>query len=176
MLSGKALVVYADLETAKTARAAVERLLSSVSGKSPGLSFDPVNLLKNLKAARDWADLRPDNAGGTYLHILGVSSSKAAAKAMVSLRSQPFYGADFLDFPMPDDEFPLLKSTAPKDFPTTYPARTTNIMRDEYDFSDAVKNPYTDAAKAARDRATDGKDQKQKNPAGKKTKDAPGKR
>lgn len=91
-------------------------------------------------------------------------------------RSQPFYGADFLDFPMPDDEFPLLKSIAPKDFPTTYPARATNIMRDEYDFSDAVKNPYTDAAKAARDRATDGKDQKQKNPAGKKTKDAPGKR
>lgn len=41
-------------------------------------------------------------------------------------------------------------------------------MRDEYDFSDAVKNPYTDAAKAAHDRATDGKDQKQKNPAGKK--------
>lgn len=91
-------------------------------------------------------------------------------------RSQPFYGADFLDFPMPDDEFPLLKRTAPKDFPTTYPARTTNIMRDEYDFSDAVKNPYTDAAKAAHDRATDGKDQKQKNPAGKKAKDAPGKR
>lgn len=218
MLSGKALVVYADLETAKTGRAAVERLLSAVSGKSPGLSFAPVKagrrngvslaeafaevitqtgmnavliidaveklfpskaglvLLKNLKAARDWADLRPDNAGGTYLHILGVSSSKAAVKAMVSLRSQPFYGADFLDFPMPDDEFPLLKSTAPKDFPTTYPARTTNIMRDEYDFSDAVKNPYTDAAKAAHDRATDGKDQKQKNPAGKKAKDAPGKR
>lgn len=49
-------------------------------------------------------------------------------------------------------------------------------MRDEYDFSDAVKNPYTDATKAARDCATDGKDQKQKNPAGKKTKDAPGKR
>lgn len=135
-------MVYADLETAKTGGAAVERLLSSVSGKSPGLSFDPVKagrrngvslaeafaevitqtgmnavliidaveklfpskaglvLLKNLKAARDWADLRPDNAGGTYLHILGVSSSKAAAKAMVSLRSQPFYGADFLDFPM----------------------------------------------------------------------------
>ena len=42
MLSGKALVVYADLETAKTGRAAVERLLSAVSGKSPGLSFDPV--------------------------------------------------------------------------------------------------------------------------------------
>ena len=122
-------MVYADLETAKTGGAAVERLLSSVSGKSPGLSFDPVKagrrngvslaeafaevitqtgmnavliidaveklfpskaglvLLKNLKAARDWADLRPDNAGGTYLHILGVSSSKAAAKAMVSLRS-----------------------------------------------------------------------------------------
>lgn len=74
---------------------------------------------------------------------------------------------------MPDDEFPLLKGTAPT---TTYPARATNIMRDEYDFSDAVKNPDTDAAKAARDRATDGKDQKQKNPAGKKTKDAPGKR
>lgn len=138
MLSGKALVVYADLETAKTGGAAVERLLSAVSGalsawtvsgKSPGLSFDPVKagrrngvslaeafaevitqtgmnavliidaveklfpskaglvLLKNLKAARDWADLRPDNAGGTYLRILGVSSSKAAAKAMVSLRS-----------------------------------------------------------------------------------------
>lgn len=49
-------------------------------------------------------------------------------------------------------------------------------MRDEYDFSDAVKNPYTDVAKAAHDRATDGKDQKQKNPAGKKAKDAPGKR
>lgn len=53
MLSGKALVVYADLETAKTGGAAVERLLSAVSGalsawtvsgKSPGLSFDPVKV------------------------------------------------------------------------------------------------------------------------------------
>lgn len=62
-------------------------------------------LLKNLKAARDAVNIRRENDEGTYLHIVGVSSDRELVREMTARTSQPFFGADAEDFPMPGEDF-----------------------------------------------------------------------
>lgn len=57
-------------------------------------------LLLALKAARDAVNLRPNNINGTYLLIVGTGSHRSFVTAMASRSSQPFYGADRIDYPM----------------------------------------------------------------------------
>lgn len=63
------------------------------------------NLLFALKAARDAVNLRRNNPNGTYLMIVGTGSHRSFVSAMASRSSQPFYGADRVDFPMLGDDF-----------------------------------------------------------------------
>ncbi len=63
------------------------------------------NLLAALKAARDAVNLRPHNPHDTYLFIVGTGSHRSVVTAMASRPSQPFYGADRMDFPVLGDEF-----------------------------------------------------------------------
>lgn len=63
------------------------------------------NLLYALKAARDAVNLRPENPNGTYLMIVGTGSHRSFVSAMASRSSQPFYGAERIDYPALGDEF-----------------------------------------------------------------------
>lgn len=63
------------------------------------------NLLSALKAARDAVNLRRENPNGTYLTIVGTGSHRSFVTAMASRSSQPFYGADRIDFPMLGEEY-----------------------------------------------------------------------
>lgn len=63
------------------------------------------NLLTALKSARDRVNLRTDNPNGTYLMIVGTSSHRSFVTAMASKTSQPFYGADRVDFPPLGNDF-----------------------------------------------------------------------
>ena len=74
----------------------IQQTLKSESGKE---------LLMMLKAARDAVNLRTDNIKGTYLLIVGTGSHRSVVTAMTSRASQPFYGADRLDFPMLGEDF-----------------------------------------------------------------------
>ena len=62
-------------------------------------------LLMALKAARDAVNLRPNNTAGTYFLIVGTGSHRSVVTAMTSRASQPFYGADRVDFPVLGEEF-----------------------------------------------------------------------
>ena len=63
------------------------------------------NLLTALKSARDRVNLRADNPNGTYLMIVGTGSHRSFVTAMASKLSQPFYGADRVDFPPLGNDF-----------------------------------------------------------------------
>ena len=62
-------------------------------------------MLVALKAARDAVNLRAGNPNDTHLVIVGTGSHRSFASAMASKPSQPFYGADRIDFPKLDDEY-----------------------------------------------------------------------
>lgn len=74
----------------------IQELLKSKSGR---------DLLKALKAARDAVNLRPENSKQTFLQFVGVGSHRFFMTAMTSCASQPFYGADRVDFPLLNDGF-----------------------------------------------------------------------
>lgn len=63
------------------------------------------NLLYALKAARDAVNLRSGNPNGTFLMIVGTGSHRSFVSAMSSRSSQPFYGADQIDYPKLGEEY-----------------------------------------------------------------------
>lgn len=63
------------------------------------------NLMMALKAARDAVNLRPHNPDKTFLLIVGTGSHRSFVTAMAAKSSQPFYGADRLDFPRLGDDY-----------------------------------------------------------------------
>ena len=63
------------------------------------------NLLVAQSAALDAVNLRADNSNDTYLLIVGTGSHRSFVSAMASKSSQPFYGADCIDFPMLDGKY-----------------------------------------------------------------------
>lgn len=74
----------------------IQETLKSESGR---------NLLVALKAARDAVNLRTNNPNDTYLLIVGTGSHRSFVSAMASKPSQPFYGADRIDFPTLGDSY-----------------------------------------------------------------------
>lgn len=74
----------------------IQETLKSESGR---------NLMMMLKAARDAVNLRDVNPKGTYLFIVGTGSHRSVVTAMTSRASQPFYGADRIDFPVLGEDF-----------------------------------------------------------------------
>lgn len=74
----------------------IQETLKSEAGRS---------LLVALKAARDAVNLRANNPSGTYLLIVGTGSHRSFVSAMAAKASQPFYGADRIDFPVLDDKY-----------------------------------------------------------------------